>query len=80
MTIIRMTILSISFIGVLVTSFIIGYLLGKIKGVQKYIQKAKDMEVFFLNRGYHIFCCRFDVCPKGKDNTCRGCNLFEKEI
>ena len=76
MTTIRMIILSVSFIGILASSFIVGYLLGKIKEGQKYIQKAKNMEIYFLKRGYCISCCRFDDCPKGQDNTCRGCSLY----
>lgn len=82
MTIIEIISLSVFSIGIMFYSFIKGYSYGKSKEKQKYeqeyIQKTKDLEIYFLKRGYCIACCRFDVCPNGEDNTCKGCNLYDE--
>ena len=68
--------LSIFILVMMIISCIIGYLYGKAKEEQKYIQKAKNIEIYFLKRGYCISCCKFDDCPKGEDNTCKGCSIY----
>ena len=78
MTIIEVISLSVFSIGIISLSFIIGCSYGKAKEVQKYIQKTKNLEIYYLKRGYCISCCRFDECPKGKDHTCRGCRLYNE--
>ena len=83
MTIIEIISLSVFSIGIMTYSFIKGYSYGKAKEKQKYeqeyIQKTKSLEKYFLERGFYISCCRFDLCSKGHDNTCRGCILYYEE-